>query len=98
MQAIVCRDFWLWTVYAAVGLGLLIAGVVGQKLLREQLEFYHNRKRLEARKIVADAETMQRAKWTGEDTVDVDLSQDELAAAIRQEMDARSAVTDRIRS
>ena len=53
----VCRDFWTWTVYLCVGLALLIIFVVGRKILRAQLELRRNKKRLEARKIVADADT-----------------------------------------
>lgn len=98
LQTIVCRDFWLWTVYAALGIGLLIAFLVGKKALQEQLEFYRNRKRLEARKIVADDETMEQVKWKVEAATDVGLSQDELAAAIREEIKARAEVASRSRS
>ena len=90
IQTIICRDFWLGTVYAAIGIGLLIALVIGKKALREQLEFYRNRKRLEARKIVAADETMEQAKPNVEAATDVDLSQEELAAVIRREMKARA--------
>ena len=65
VQTLVCRDFWLWNVYVSFGLGLFIAIMIGKKLLKEQLEFRRNRKRLEARKIVADPETIEQARWKG---------------------------------
>jgi len=88
VKAIVCRDFWLWTVYIAVGLGLLIVFVVGKKAVSEQLEFRRNRKRLDARKIAADAD--EQAMWPADVTPDIELSQDELAAALRQGIKARA--------
>ena len=82
----VCRDFWMWTAYVSLGLGVLIVVIIAKKILREQLEYYRNRKRLEARNIVADAETIEEAKWKGEDSSDVELSQEELAERMRAAM------------
>ena len=65
IHAPVCRDFWIWVVCASFAVAGLIALIIGRKLIREQLQFYRNRKRLEARKIVADEETMQEYKWKG---------------------------------
>lgn len=66
MHAPVCRDFWIWVVCASFALAALIALVIGRKVIREQLQFYRTRKRLEARKIVADEETMEEFKWKGQ--------------------------------
>ncbi|MBI4192898.1 MAG: hypothetical protein HY525_20485 [Betaproteobacteria bacterium] len=90
IRTLVCRDFWMWTVYISLALGLLIAVIVGKKIFREQLEFYRNKKRLEARKIVADAETIEQARWKGESDSDLELSQEELAARMREAMKARA--------
>lgn len=86
----VCRDFWTWTVYLCVGLALLIIFVVGRKILRAQLELRRNKKRLEARKIVADAETIEQAKWVGDDNQQTELSQEELAERMREALRVKS--------
>ena len=93
VQTLVCHDFWLWNVYVAFGLGLLLAVMIGKKLLKEQMEFRRNRNRLEARKIVADEETIKQARWKGEDAADVELSQEELAAKMREAINARANST-----
>lgn len=90
VNTIVCRDFWLWTVYAAVGLGLLIVFVIGRKAVTEQIEFYRNRKRLEARRIADEEAALEQARSRVEDVQDTELSQDELAAAFRQGIKARA--------
>ena len=81
----VCRDFWLGTVYAAVGVGLLIAIVIGKKVLREQLEFRRNKKKLEARQ-QQEEEAKRQAAMSAEAAPAVDVSQEELAASIKQAM------------
>ncbi len=93
LQAAECRDFWLWTVYVAIGLGLLIAFKIGKRTLREQLEFYRNRKRLEVRKIAAAQEEGARAIPKVEPIADAGLSQEELAAKIGQALKARAQET-----
>lgn len=90
LHTIICRDFWVWSVVALIGVGLLVTWLCFKGLIKEQLEFRRNRKRLEARAIVADAETMEAAKWKGEDAADVELSQEELAARMRAALDARA--------
>ena len=90
IQTPVCHDFWMSTIYVSLGLGLIIAAILGKKIFKEQLELYRNRKRLEARGIVADEETMDQAKWKGEDAADVDLSQEELAERMREAMKVRA--------
>ena len=95
IQTLVCRDFWLWSVYAAAGVGLLIALVIIKTVFREQLEFFRNRKRLAARQVVADEETMNEAKWKGDDDVDTNLSQEELAERMREAMKVRAELEKR---
>jgi class 3 adenylate cyclase len=90
IQTAECRDFWLWTVYAAIGLGLLIVFIIGKRTLGEQHEFYRNKKKLEARKIAdAEEERMRVAPNVGA-IADADLSQEELAARIGQALKARA--------
>jgi len=86
MQTPVCRDFWLGSVYTAVGVGLLIAFIIGNSVLREQREFRRNRKKLEARQLLEEEEAMQRAQVSVEAVPAVDVSQEELAASIKQAM------------
>ena len=43
MQTAACRDFWLGSVYVAIAIGLLIAFIIGKRVLREQLEFHGGR-------------------------------------------------------
>ena len=90
IQTAECRDFWLWTVYAAIGLGLLIALIIGKRTLREQREFDRNRKKLEARKIADAEEERMRAAPNVWAIADAELSQEELAAKIGQALKARA--------
>lgn len=90
IQTAECRDFWLWTVYAAIGLGLLIALIIGKTTLREQLEFYRNRKKLEARKVADAEEEKTRSVPSVGAIADAELSQEELAAKIGQALKARA--------
>ena len=85
----VCRDFWLSTAGIAFFLGFGILTLILRQQLRVYLEFRRNRKHLEARKIVADEETMERHKWQGDAASDGDMNQVELAARIKQEIEAR---------
>lgn len=91
ISTIICHDFWIWTVIGSFGLALLIVFVIGKNVIREQLEYYRNRKRLEARKIVANKETMDQYKWVGDSNAAVDLSQEELAAALRAGIEQKKA-------
>ena len=59
----VCRDFWMGIMIVSFAIALLLTLMIGKRLVKEQLEFYRNKKRLEARKIVAAGETMQKHKW-----------------------------------
>ena len=86
VQAAVCRDFWLGSVYTAVGIGLLIAFIIGKRVLREQLEFRRNQKKLQARQLLEEEEAMQRAQQSAELAPAVDVSQQDLAASIKEAM------------
>lgn len=90
LHAIVCHDFWIWSVVALIGIGALVTLLCAKTLIKDQLEFRRNRKRLEARTIVADAETIAAARWKGEDGADVELSHEDLAAKMRAAIDARA--------
>ncbi len=86
VQTPVCRDFWLGSVYVAVGIGLLIAFIIGKRVLREQLEFRRNQKKLQAQKLLDAEEARDRARRSAEAVLAVDVSQQELAASIKQAM------------
>lgn len=86
IQTAACRDFWLGSVYTAVGVGLLIVFIIGKRVLREQLEFRRNQKKLEARQLLEEEEAMQQAQRSTAAVPAVDVSQQELAASIKQAM------------
>ncbi len=87
MQTPACRDFWLGSVYVAVGIGLLIALIIGTRILREQLEFRRNQKKLQARQLLEkQEEAREQAQRSAEAAPVVDVSQQELAASIKQAM------------
>lgn len=65
IQAPVCRDFWVGIMIAAFAIALLLILLIGKRLLKEQLEFHRNQKRLKARKVVAAEESMQKHKRNG---------------------------------
>jgi hypothetical protein len=54
-----CRDFWTDTVIAIFAVAFLLTLVIVKRMISEQLELHRNRKRLEARKMVADEATMR---------------------------------------
>lgn len=66
LHTLVCRNFWMWSVVAAFGLAILIIALVAKRIIKEQLEFYRNRKRLEARAIVASEDVIEAATWKGD--------------------------------
>ena len=86
LQTAVCRDFWLGSVYTAVGIGLLIAFIIGKRVLREQLEFRRNQKKLEARRLLEEEEARQQAQPGAETVPADDVSQQDLAASIKHAM------------
>jgi hypothetical protein len=63
MHAAACRDFWTGSAVAALVLALVVMLVVGTRVVKEQLEFRRNKRRLAARAIVAADETMNEHKW-----------------------------------
>ena len=66
MHTAACREFWVGTMISAFAMALLLTLLIGKRLLREQLEFRRNRKRLEARALIADADALEERKWTME--------------------------------
>ena len=91
MSAVACRDFWTWVTCASIGIAALIILLIAKTIISEQLEFRRNANRLAKRAIVADAETMEEARWKGEDANDIELSQDELATQMREALNGRHA-------
>jgi hypothetical protein len=73
MHAPVCRDFWMWVVIASFTAAAFGFFYIGKRILREQLEFRRNEKRLAARAIVASDEEMDEVAWRG-DSLKGDLS------------------------
>ena len=63
IHAPVCRDFWVGAMAAAFATALLLTLLICKRLIKEQLEFRRNKKRLEARAIIADADDMEVQKW-----------------------------------
>ena len=66
IHTVACRDFWFEAMVAAFAMALLLTLLIGKRLLKEQLEFRRNQKRLEARAIIADADALEERKWTTE--------------------------------
>jgi hypothetical protein len=44
----------MWNMISSFAIGIIIAVLIARTVIREQLEFRRNRKRLEARAIIAD--------------------------------------------
>ena len=85
-----CRDFWIWVVYAAIAIALYIVYVIAKKNLRERREFERNRRRLDARNDIADDATMKQSIVNFGEPIEVPLSQQELAAVIRENLKTRT--------
>ena len=66
IQTAACRDFWVEAMVSAFAMALLLTLLIGKRLLKEQLEFRRNKKRLEARAIIADADELEERKWKTE--------------------------------
>ncbi len=90
IQTAGCRDFWIWVVYAAIAIALYIVYVIAKKNLRERREFERNRQRLEARNVIADDATMKQSVVNFGEPIEVPLSQQELAAVIRENIKTRT--------
>jgi hypothetical protein len=63
IHAPVCHGFWEGAMVAAFAIALLLTLLIGKRLLKEQLEYRRNEKRLKARAIIADLDTMEQHKW-----------------------------------
>ena len=85
-----CRDFWIWVVYAAIAIALYIVYVIAKKNLRERREFERNRRRLDERNVIADDATMKQSIVNFGEPIEVPLSQQELAAVIRENLKTRT--------
>ena len=83
LHTIVCRDFWIWGAVALMAAGMLMTLICCKTIIKDQIEYYRNRKHLEARAIVADTETMEQHRWKGDDS-DAPLPHEALAAEIRK--------------
>jgi hypothetical protein len=86
LHAPACRDFWTWTAIIAAGVALLIVVLIAKRVAMWLLMRYHDRKYEEARAAVADAETMQQYKMSGDDPATDNLSQAEIAEQIRSKL------------
>jgi hypothetical protein len=84
MQAPACRNFWTLAMIAAFVIAVLLILYVVKRVIGAQLDFYRERKRLAAREVVADDEVMNQHRWSGNDPASANLSQEEIAARIRQ--------------
>jgi hypothetical protein len=63
IHAPACRNFWEGAMVAAFAIAILLTLLIGKRLLKEQLEFRRNEKRLKARATVADLDAMEQHKW-----------------------------------
>lgn len=88
-QTLVCQDFWLWSVYGGLGLGLVIAFFVGRRIISQQAEYRRNRRRLEERRMVEEEEALARVQTEEKAALDIEVSHEDLAASIRQAMSER---------
>jgi class 3 adenylate cyclase len=91
VSAPACRDFWLWQVWGALAIGLYILFRSLWKYIRAQREFARNQKRLEARRIVADKETIKAYQPNDKEVEVAPRSQDEIAAEIRNAISQRKS-------
>ncbi len=67
MRAPVCRDFWTWGVIASIAVATLVLLYIARRILKQQLEFRRNKKRLAARAIIAPDEVIQAVAWRGDE-------------------------------
>lgn len=85
-----CGDFWKWSLYASIAVAVLVLFRVTRRVIERQLDYRRLEKMAEAKKFVADAETMNRFRWTGDATSGLDASPEELAAKIRGSLKERA--------
>ncbi|MBE0612877.1 MAG: DnaJ domain-containing protein [Burkholderiales bacterium] len=85
-----CGDFWNWALYASIAVAALVLFVVARRVIERQLEYRKLEKMAEAKRFVADAETMNRLRWTGDAAASVDATPEELAERIREALKERA--------
>lgn len=86
----VCDDFWKWTLYASIAVAALVLFRVAERMIYRHLDYRMLEKMAAARKVVADAETMNQVRWVGDDNTNaVDVPPEELAAKIREALKDR---------
>jgi hypothetical protein len=83
-----CGDFRFWAVGAAAGIAALVVAIFAWRIARTLSQSYGNWRYRKALAAVADAETMEKYKWTGDRIPDVHESSEELAAKIRNAVKA----------
>ncbi|MHB8667088.1 MAG: J domain-containing protein [Burkholderiales bacterium] len=85
-----CGDFWKWSLYATIVIAVLVLYRVARRAIDKYLDYRDLEKMAEAKKFVADAETMNRFRWNGDATNGLDASPEELAAKIRESLKERA--------
>ena len=66
LDAPVCRPFWTWVMIAFLAVGTLIVIWVGWKILGYQLKLRAARRAQMLRDAIADEDTMEQHRWTGD--------------------------------
>jgi hypothetical protein len=79
LSTALCRGFRTWGGVVAAVLAAIVLMIVAAWLIKKLRAYLWRRSQLK----VADAETMNRYKWTGDRPPDVSLSDAELQAQIR---------------
>jgi hypothetical protein len=83
VNAPACRAFWTWSGLGVVAIITLILSLFARRLIKEQKAINEHKRWLAAQGAVADAVTVKQHTWEGDAAADVDMTQEELAAAIR---------------
>jgi hypothetical protein len=78
-----CRDFWTWSMVAAIAIVMLVLVQILRRLVREQKAINVHKRWLVAQAAVADADTMKQHTWEGDAALEVEGTQEEIAEAIR---------------
>jgi hypothetical protein len=86
----VCFYFWKWSLYASMAVLVLVLFLVARRVIERQLAYRRLEKMAEAKKFVADAETMNRLRWTGDATSGLDASFEEITAKMRGSLKERA--------
>jgi hypothetical protein len=78
-----CREFWTWSMMAAIAIVMLVLVQILRRLVREQKAINEHKRWLAAQAAVADADTMKQHTWEGDAALEVEGTQEEIAEAIR---------------